>query len=197
MMQELSLNVLDVAKNSVKAGATLISITVTEDTPTDRLTIVITDNGCGMTQEQVRQVTDPFYTTRTTRRVGLGVPFFKMAAELTGGSFSLESQPGKGTTVTAVFVRSSIDRMPLGDMTSTMELLIQGSPEIDFIYTRTIDGASMVADTRDFRRELEDIPLDAPEVLAFIAGYIEENTGELLAAGRQNPAAPQQGLNEN
>ena len=89
MMQELSMNVLDVAQNSVRAGATLIEITVDEQPARDEITIVIADNGCGMTPEQVQSVTDPFFTTRTTRKVGLGVPFFKLAAEITGGSFDI------------------------------------------------------------------------------------------------------------
>ncbi|MEG1942613.1 MAG: ATP-binding protein, partial [Angelakisella sp.] len=180
MMQELSLNVLDVAQNSVKAGAPLITITVEEDTAADRMTITIGDNGCGMTEEQVQRVIDPFYTTRTTRKVGLGVPFFKMAAEICGGSFTLESHVGQGTTVTAVFVRSSIDRMPLGDMAATMTALIGGNPSIDFVYTRRIDGRELTADTREFREVLAGVPLDTPEVLAFITEYINENTTEIL-----------------
>ena len=101
MMPELSLNILDVAKNSVTAGASLITITVAADTAADTLKIAIADNGCGMTQEQVARVTDPFFTTRTTRKVGLGIPFFKMAAELTGGSFTIDSTVNVGTTTTA------------------------------------------------------------------------------------------------
>ncbi|MEG0853848.1 MAG: ATP-binding protein [Angelakisella sp.] len=179
MMQELSLNVLDVAQNSVKAGATLIAITIAEDTAADRMTITITDNGCGMTAEQVARVVDPFYTTRTTRKVGLGVPFFKMAAELSGGSFSIESRVGEGSTVTAVFGLSSIDRMPLGDMAATMTALIQGNPHIDFVYLRCINGREMTADTRQFRQVLEGVPLDTPDVIAFIGEYINENTSEI------------------
>ena len=101
-MPEISLNILDVAENSTRAGASLVQITVDVQPEADKLTVIITDDGCGMTAEQIRQVTDPFYTSRTTRKVGLGVPFFKFAAESTGGSFSIESEPGKGTMVTAV-----------------------------------------------------------------------------------------------
>lgn len=179
MMQELSLNILDVAQNSVKAGATLVGITVAESAADDRMTITITDNGCGMSVEQVTRVIDPFYTTRTTRKVGLGVPFFKMAAELSGGGFQIESNVGKGTTVTAVFGLSNIDRMPLGDIAATITALVQGNPQIDFVYTRRIDGAEMVADTRQFRDALGEVPLDAPDVLSFITDYINENTAEL------------------
>ena len=127
-MPEISLNILDVAENSTRAGASLVQITVDVQPEADKLTVIITDDGCGMTPEQIRQVTDPFYTSRTTRKVGLGVPFFKFAAESTGGSFSIESEPGKGTMVTAVFTLNHIDRMPLGDMTATIHTLIQGHP---------------------------------------------------------------------
>lgn len=178
-MQELSLNILDIAQNSVKAGATLVTVTVEEETAADRMTITIGDNGCGMTAEQVQRVVDPFYTTRTTRRVGLGVPFFKMAAELTGGSLTIDSSVGKGTDVTAVFGLTSIDRMPLGDITATITSLIQCNPDIDFVYTLRIDGREMTADTREFRQVLEGVPLNEPEVLGFIAGYINENSAEL------------------
>ena len=185
-MQELSLNVLDVAENSVRAGPTLIEITVEEDTAADLLAITISDNGKGMTEEQVRQVTDPFFTTRTTRRVGLGVPFFKMAAELSGGGPQIRSQPGKGTVVTARFGLGSTDRMPLGDMEGTIRTLVQGSPGIDFVYTRRLDGRELRMDTREFRRVLgEGIPLDDPQVLGFLEEYLRENTRELLHPGTE------------
>ncbi|MBQ8732015.1 MAG: sensor histidine kinase [Oscillospiraceae bacterium] len=185
MMQELSLNVLDVAENSVSAGASLIEVEVWEDPKADLLTILIRDNGCGMTEEQVRQVTDPFYTTRKTRKVGLGVPFFKLAAELTGGSFSITSEVGKGTETKAVFVRSSIDRMPLGDMAETMVSLIGCNPDIDFIYRYGFGEALFEADTREFREILGDVSLAEPQVRSFIREFITENmkaTGETAVA---------------
>lgn len=185
MMQELSMNVLDVAENSVRAGAKHIEITVDEQPADDLMTIVIRDDGCGMSSEQLRSVTDPFFTTRTTRKVGLGVPFFKMAAELTVGSFSIESQPGKGTAVTAKFVRSSIDRMPLGDMNETMLSLIGCNPETDFFYVRRFGKDEFVLDTRQFRAELGGIPLSEPKVLKFIHEFLCENTAALLA-GHEN-----------
>lgn len=180
MMQELSLNVLDVAENSVRADATLVEITVEEDTAADRLTIVIRDNGKGMTQEQIDSVIDPFYTTRTTRKVGLGVPFFRMAAQLSGGDLTIQSRVGEGTVVTATFGLTSIDRMPLGDMNGTITTLVQCNPHIDWVYTRRKDGREMVMDTRQFREILEDMPLDSPEVLRFLGDYLGENTKELL-----------------
>ncbi|MGN0243574.1 MAG: ATP-binding protein [Lachnospiraceae bacterium] len=179
MMTELSLNVLDVAQNSVRAEASLIQIEVHADTVEDMLAITIRDNGCGMTEEQIRSVTDPFYTTRTTRKVGLGVPFFKMAAENTGGIFSIESKPGMGTTVYATFGLSHIDRMPLGDMAGTIHMLVTLNPQIDFIYQYMVDERSFVLDTREFREILGDISFDSPEVSAYIKEYLVENQTEV------------------
>lgn len=179
MMQELSLNILDVAQNSVRAGATQTYIKVEEQTQADKMIITIQDNGCGMTPEQVEQVVDPFFTTRTTRKVGLGVPFFKMAAELTGGGLSIDSKVGVGTVVTAVFGLSSIDRMPLGDMAATICSLIQCNPNLDFCYIHRVNAKELAADTRQFREVLQGVPLDTPEVIEFIGEYIKENTAEL------------------
>ena len=168
------MNVLDIVQNSISAGASLIGIEVAEDTEKDRLAIVIEDNGRGMTEEQVRAVTDPFYTTRTTRRVGLGVPFFKMAAEMTGGGLRIESQPGKGTRLTAEFVLSSIDCMPLGDMNGTTKTLIQMNPNLDFVFRRKKNAEIHTLDTRELREILGDVPLNDPEVMEWITGNLEE-----------------------
>ena len=175
-MRELSLNVMDVAQNSVRAEASVVRITVTESDKDDRLTIEIADNGCGMTQEQVQQVIDPFFTTRTTRKVGLGVPLFKLSAEQTGGSFDIQSEKGKGTVTTAAYVKSHVDMTPLGDINSTVKILIQCNPDIDFVYTCTTDNGSFTLDTRELREVLGDVSLDTPDVLEWIADYLEENT---------------------
>ena len=188
-MQELSLNILDIAENSVKAGAALVTVGVCYRPAQDRLTVTIADDGCGMDAETLQKVTDPFYTTRTTRRVGLGVPFFRMAAELTGGGLTIQSEVGKGTAVTAVFGLTSIDRMPLGDMNGTIAALVQCNPGTDFVYTYRVDGREMRLDTREFREVLGDLPLDDPQVLSFLRDYLAENTEELLhpngRAGRE------------
>ena len=176
MMTEISLNILDVAENSTRAGASLVTISVEADFSSDRLTVVIDDNGSGMTPEQVEQVTDPFFTSRATRKVGLGVPFFKFAAESTGGSFAITSQLGVGTTVTAVFVLSHIDRMPLGDINTTIHTLVVYHPGTDFLYRYRYNDRSFVLDTREFRQILgEDIPFDAPDISAYIMDYLNEN----------------------
>lgn len=181
MMTEISLNVLDVSENSTEAGATLVSISVTVDVSLDLLTIAIEDNGRGMTPRQAAQVTDPFFTTRTTRKVGLGIPFFKYAAESTGGSFHIESEPGKGTAVTAVFGLSHIDRMPLGDMNLTVHNLIVYHPDTDFVYTYTYNDASFTLDTRQLREILGTIPLDSPEISDYIMEFLRENEQETKA----------------
>ncbi len=175
MMTEISLNILDVAENSTRAGAKLVQITVDADFPADRLTVTIADDGCGMTPEQVARVTDPFFTSRTTRKVGLGVPFFKLAAESTGGSFSIESEAGAGTTVTAVFVLSHIDRMPLGDISSTIHTLVVYHPETDFLYRYRYNGREFTLDTREFKEILGDIPFSEPEISAYILDLLNEN----------------------
>lgn len=178
MLPEISLNVLDITENSTRAGASLVTILVKASLKEDELTVEIRDNGCGMTPEQVSRVTDPFFTTRTTRRVGLGIPFFKLAAESTGGRFSIQSEPGKGTDVTAVFKLSHIDRMPLGDITSTIHNLIVYHPDTDFVYTYEYGERSFSLDTRQMRQILGGIPLNAPEVSEYILEYLTENKQE-------------------
>ncbi len=175
---------MDIVQNSISAGANLITLSVCENCEEDSLVITIRDNGRGMTEEQVRRVTDPFYTTRTTRKVGLGVPLFKMEAEMTGGAFSIDSVPGKGTDVTARFVPSHVDMIPLGDINSTVKLLISCNPQIDFVFLRSLDSRSFTLDTRELREVLgKDVPLSDPEVVSWIGGFLEEQTEALNSPG--------------
>jgi hypothetical protein len=178
-MQEISLNILDLAQNAITAGANLIRITVNEQNSADTLTVMIADNGCGMTEQVLKNVTDPFYTTRKTRKVGLGISFFKMAATLTGGSFEIVSKVGSGTTVCGVFGLSHIDRMPLGDVNGTVRVLISCNPSLDFIYLRRIDNREFTLDTREMRKILGDVPLNQNEVMAFIKDYLEDGEKEI------------------
>ena len=178
MMTELSLNVLDIAQNSIKARASLVRISVSRDTAARRLSISVEDNGCGMTPEQVEHVIDPFFTTRTTRKVGLGVPFFKLSAELTGGSFRIQSREGEGTSLRAEYCYDHIDMLPLGDMASTMTTLISVNPDIDFVYAFDCDGCSFEMDTRAIRELIGEVPINAAEVLAFIRDFITGNQAE-------------------
>ena len=174
-MKEISLNILDITENSVKAGATLTEIYVNE--AIDTLTLTIVDDGCGMDEETVKSVTDPFYTTRKTRKVGLGIPLLKLACEQTGGSLSITSSVDAdthGTTVTAVFFKNHIDFTPLGDVISSIVTLIQGHPNTDFLFRNLTDGGAVELDTREIRAVLEDVPLDTYEVILWIRENLEE-----------------------
>lgn len=178
-MPEISLHILDVAENSVRAGASLVKIEVLADTARNTLSITIADNGCGMSGEQLAKVSDPFFTTRSTRKVGLGIPFFKQAAEGTGGSFSIRSKEGAGTVTEAVFVLDSIDRMPLGDMTATIHTLVTCHEEMDFYYRYARDGREFTLDTREMKEILGNVPLSSPEVSRFLKEYLDENWREV------------------
>ncbi len=178
-MKELSLNVLDIAKNSVKAGATLITITLIEEN--GLLTLTIGDNGCGMTEETVRAVSDPFYTTRTTRKVGMGIPLLTLAAEQTGGSVTITSRheseypDSHGTEVVATFQTGHIDFTPIGDLPTTVQTLIMGSPEIDFVFLHRSEHVTVELDTREMREVLgADVPLDSYEILSWILESLRE-----------------------
>ena len=175
MMTEISLNILDVTENSTRAGASVVHITVEVDEEKDLLRVLIEDNGCGMSKEQLASVKDPFFTTRTTRKVGLGVPFFREAALQAGGSFDIESEPGVGTKVTAEFQLSNIDRMPLGDITGTIHQLVIYHPDTDFVYKYIFNGNSFTMDTREFREILGDVPFANKEVSDYIKEYLSEN----------------------
>ena len=177
-MKELSLNILDITENSVKAGATLTEITIEESDRT--LTITVKDDGCGMSEEKIRQVTDPFYTTRKTRSVGLGIPLFKLAAEQTGGEITIASETAEdnpashGTTVSALFYKDHLDFTPLGDVVSSIVTLIQGHPDTDFLFLHKKSGGEVRLDTRELRQVLEEVPINNYEVLNWIKDNLEE-----------------------
>ncbi len=179
-MRELSLNVLDIAQNSIVAGASLTEIVLNENTEEHTLLIGIYDNGKGMTEEQVKNVQDPFFTTRTTRKVGMGIPLFKMAAEQTGGSFKITSQVGVGTEVEALFKTDSIDFTPVGDMESTISTIVSMNEDKDFIYKRSVDEREFVFSSADIKKILDGVPLSEPSVIKWIEEYIRENTQNLF-----------------
>ncbi len=181
-MKELSLNILDIAMNSVKAGAGTVTISLEE---TDRtLRITVEDDGCGMTPDFLASVTDPFTTTRTTRKVGLGIPLFKLAAEQTGGVCEIVSRDeaahptDHGTRISALFYKDNIDFTPLGDVISTLTTLIQGSPDRRWIFTHDRPEGAVSLDTDELKAVLGEVPLSEPEVVAWIAGYLEEQYGD-------------------
>lgn len=177
-MKELSLNILDIAKNSVKAKADNIEITLTETEET--LELVFKDDGCGMTKEQVSSVMDPFFTTRTTRNVGMGIPLLKLAAEQTGGyveitSVSEKDDPAnKGTVTRAKFYKNHLDFTPLGDVVSSITILIQGAPDIRWVYRHTTPKGDVELDTAELKEVLGDVPLDNYEVIKWIEEYLKE-----------------------
>jgi signal transduction histidine kinase len=178
-MRELSMHILDLAQNSIAAGATEVRISVDADTASDLLRIAMHDNGKGMTEEQLASVRDPFYTTRTTRRVGLGIPMLTEAARACGGDMVINSAPGKGTVWTAVFQLSHIDRAPLGDIASTLVALIAANPEIRFRYSQSVDGAEFTLDTDEIKAQLDGVPINDGAVLKWIGEYVRENAATI------------------
>ena len=180
-MRELALNILDITENSVKAKATLIEITVKEEG--NLMTVIIKDNGCGMSESFAQKVLNPFTTTRTTRKVGLGLPFYKMASEQTGGNLTLKTKEGVGTEVTATFYTDHIDCMPLGSMGGTVSTLLVGNTHIRYIFTYEKDGVSFVFDTAELQEALGGESLDTPEILSLIEDMIDENINEIKNGG--------------
>jgi hypothetical protein len=185
-MKDLSLHLLDVAKNSTAAGAKNVSITLDEGLD-GWLAVTIADDGRGMAPEFLAQVTDPFTTTRTTRKVGLGLPLLRLTAEQTGGSLSIESTVGVGTTVTARFQRRHLDCPPLGGLAGAVALLIQGSPDVELTYRHTTPRGEAALSTAELREILGDVSLAEPEVFAWIQDYLTEQ--EYEAAVEPVPAA--------
>ena len=180
-MLEISLHILDIVENSTRAGAKTVSIDIIEDTARDILSVRIRDNGFGMSEDVLRKVIDPFFTTKTVRSVGLGLPMLAQAAERTEGKFIIESKGGEGTRVVADFKLSHIDRQPLGDISGTLVTLIAGNKDVDFIYRHEHNGQAYILDTREIKKEIEDIPINHVDVLSFIRDHIIEGLKEIGA----------------
>ncbi|MDI6780082.1 MAG: ATP-binding protein [Bacteroidota bacterium] len=175
-MEDLSLHILDIAENSINAGAKHIEIKIVADSVKDLLTIEITDDGIGMNEEVVKNVTDPFYTSRTTRKIGLGLPMLKEAAEASNGKLEIISQQGKGTKVTASFQLSHIDRKPIGNMSETIVALLSGNPNTGINYIETSNNSKFIFDSSDIKNRIKDVKINSPEVLIFIKNYINGNS---------------------
>jgi hypothetical protein len=173
-VRDISLHILDIVNNSLAAGASLVEIAVEEDITADRLLLTIEDNGCGMDEELLKKVTGPFVTSRTTRKVGLGLSLLKAACDRSGGRLEIESEPGKGTTVNACFGYANIDRPPLGRVADTIVGLIISNPEADFVYRHTYNSNEFLVDTRDLKEVLKEVPINSPEVIGWLAGYISD-----------------------
>lgn len=178
-MKDLSMHIMDILQNSTRAGASEVTLEVLEDAAADTLTIRFIDNGCGMDAETVQKVINPFFTTRTTRKVGLGLPLLKQNTEQTGGSLDIQSEKGKGTTVTAVFGRTHLDRPPMGDLAGTVVLTASAYPDIRFIFHYRNDETDYVFDTDEVKEALDGISIQEPEVIQYLKEMIQENIGNV------------------
>ncbi|MDI6850517.1 MAG: ATP-binding protein [bacterium] len=175
MLAELSMHIMDIVQNSLSAGASLVRVKIEQNDSLDTLAIEIEDNGRGMTEEEVKRVQDPFFTTKSYKKVGLGIPLFKQIAEHCDGSFEIKSVPGKGTLIRARFRKSHIDLPPIGNLKDTILTLVVGKPDIDFVFEIYKDGESFILDTREIKKELQDVPVNHPEVIRFLEEYIDKN----------------------
>lgn len=178
-MKDLSLHILDIAQNAIRAKADSIEITINEQLRENQLTISIQDNGHGMSQSVLEKVMDPFYTTRTTRKVGMGIPLFKQNAELAGGGLSITSKEGSGTIIQAHFLHNHLDRPALGDIAGVVCLLIQANPEIRFRYQHQTDTGSYTVDTKEIQESLGDSPIQSHGINRLIKEMIIENLKEI------------------
>ncbi len=168
VVEDLSLHILDIAENSITAGAGRIEIRISEDIRGNLLTVEISDNGKGMDKELLENACDPFYTTRTTRRVGLGIPFLAQSARESNGDISVKSEKGKGTAIKASFQYDHIDRRPIGNIGQTMIVLIMSNPDIDFIYEHRRNDKEYILNTAEIKRELDGVPINTPDVIKII-----------------------------
>jgi hypothetical protein len=174
-MQELSLHILDLVQNSLTAGATVVTVLVKEDLEQNRMRIVVKDNGCGMTPERCQAALDPFVTSRTSRKVGLGLPLFQAAAKQAGGWLQISSQVGKGTTVQVEFQHDHLDRAPLGDMAETLVSILALNADCRLIYQHTRGDREFRLDSEEIRGILGEVPPSHPEVVNWLLEYIREN----------------------
>ena len=170
------MHIMDILQNSTRAKATEIGLDVLLDSAKDTLTLVFKDNGCGMNEEMVKNVVNPFFTTRTTRKVGLGLPLLKQNSEMTGGSFNIQSQEGVGTTVTAVFGLTHLDTPPMGDLPGTLILTLSAYPDIRFVFHyKRDDDVDFIFDTDEVKEVLDGLPLNDPEVMESLKEMVAEN----------------------
>lgn len=178
-VRELALHVLDILQNAAEAGATRVDLRIEEDQPGDRLSITISDNGHGMDAATAAQATSPFFTTRDTRHIGLGLPLFAAAAERADGSLTVQSQPGQGTTIRAGFQYFHPDRQPLGNLAATLLAFLLGRSAPDLHYHHRVDGEAFDFDTADIRAALGAVPLSAPAVRWWLAGFLAEGEAQM------------------
>jgi len=178
-MTELSLHILDIIQNSIVAKADLISIAICEDLATDQLTIEIADNGKGIDAEILKNVADPFYTSRTTRKVGMGLSLFRQAAEQCEGTLTIESKLHSGTKVKVMMKNSHIDKQPMGDIAGVVSLMVASNPAIDFEYRHQTNRGVYEFNSREIKQELDEIPISDPKIVKFMREMIQENLNEI------------------
>ncbi len=180
-MKEISLHILDILQNSTAAGASLVELSITEDRANDLFMFCIKDNGKGMDEEFLKNVISPFATKRTTRKVGLGIPLLKLAAENAGGGIEIKSELGVGTEITARFVHSHIDRQPLGNIVDTVFSTITSYLDVDFVFSHFVDGKEFSVDTRQLKEILKEVPLNDTGVMNWLLEYLRQGEDELYA----------------
>lgn len=183
MMKDLAMHIMDIVQNSISAGATLIKVTILESVKEDTLKLTIADNGKGIPAEILEKVTDPYVTSRTTRKVGLGLPLLKQHADSTGGNLTIESKEGSGTTVIATFGLTHFDRQPLGDISGTMVLLAGANLKIRFVYEHTTEAGEYRFDTDEVNEMLEGMSISEASVMRFLKEMINENLKEIKISG--------------
>jgi anti-sigma regulatory factor (Ser/Thr protein kinase) len=182
-LEDLSLHILDIVENAIAARAKRIEILVVEEPREDRLTIEIRDDGIGMDEEVSRKAIDPFFTTRTSRRVGLGLSLMAQAAQEAGGVLRIESNLGKGTKVVATFQYHHIDRKPLGSMVETMMTLFLGNPELDISYTHKKEGRSYILSSQWLKEQFQNRSLTNPEVIQRLRKHLQEGLTQIGVQG--------------
>lgn len=185
-MRDISYHILDIVRNSLNAGASRVEIDISENSGSGVYCLIIRDNGCGMEEDTLNHVTDPFYTTSVKKKVGLGLPLLKQHAEITGGSFKIESAIEKGTTVTAIFNRNHIDMIPAGDLAMTFRTLLVSAPDLDLIFRYRLDDNGFELNTAVIRKELGGVGLASREVLDFLCDYIRDNLNEAEVRNNKN-----------
>ncbi|MDD2583968.1 MAG: ATP-binding protein [Bacteroidales bacterium] len=185
-MNDLSLHIIDIIQNSLSAGASLIKLTIKEKSSENLLFIEIEDNGKGMSQQQISKLDDPFFTSRTTRRVGMGIPLFRDSARQSGGSLVVTSELGKGTKVTATFELNNIDCPPLGEIANSFVLMVSANPNVNFLFKYFVEESEYVFDTVEVNEVLDGLPINSPSVIRMLTEMIDANIEDLKREGAAN-----------
>lgn len=184
-MREISLHILDLVQNSIEAGATSINLEIIENFNEDVMIIRVTDNGRGMDEKMRQLVIDPFITTRTTRRIGLGLPLMDMTTKRCGGYLTIASTPGRGTVIEAMFQHSHLDRPPLGNMVETITNILVANPELQFSYQHAVGDKTFIVSSQEIADILKGIPLTQPDVLVWLREFLSENIANLYGGVKE------------